>query len=123
MTQALFNDPAEAANFAVYRAAQVAEYGAWVAAQDIPIEGVLAFAAGHPVPADHVARFGWDTLGLVVPAGNDVDPEAQMRARLNALDAERASIEAQLTAGSQPAAADPANTTKPARARRAPKQS
>ena len=39
-----------------YRKAQEAEYGTYVAAQAIDIEGARAFNVGDPVPASHVER-------------------------------------------------------------------
>lgn len=38
------------------REAQVKEYGTYVAKEPIQIDGALAFAAGHAVPASHVER-------------------------------------------------------------------
>jgi hypothetical protein len=37
-----------------FQAAQVAEYGRWVAKEAINIGGVRAFNPGDPVPASHV---------------------------------------------------------------------
>lgn len=53
------------------------EYGAYVATQNIAIDGVLAFAAGYPVPVSHVEK--WPELldedengeYPVVPVGSD----------------------------------------------------
>lgn len=109
-----FDDPGEAARFAVYRAAQIAEYGTWVAARNLHVDGVLAFTVGHPVPDEHVSRFGWATDGSVIPAGTPlpepgVDRDTQLRARMATLDAERAAIEAELAADADTdtAAAEP----------------
>jgi hypothetical protein len=99
--QALFDDPDEAAAFHTYRIAQMREYGTWVAAANLYIDGVLAFVAGSPVPVSHVERFGWDTDGSVVASGTPLpdaatDRQTQLRARRAALEAERAAIEAEL---------------------------
>lgn len=37
-------------------AARTAEYGVYVATEDIRIDGALAFRTGDPVPASHVDR-------------------------------------------------------------------
>lgn len=97
----LFEDADEAAAFSRYRIAQQVEYGTWVAATDLYVQGVLAFAAGHPVPVSHVERFGWDKDGSVVPSGTELpDPAADraeaLRARRAALEAEREAIDAEL---------------------------
>lgn len=42
-----------------------AEYGVWVAVQDIPWGTVLAAIPGMPVPASTVERLKWNELGLV----------------------------------------------------------
>jgi hypothetical protein len=39
-----------------YKAAQAAEWGKYVAAEPIDIDGARAFNAGDPVPASHVER-------------------------------------------------------------------
>jgi hypothetical protein len=39
-----------------FRAAQVAEYGTYVATEPIYIDGARAFNAGDPVPVSHVER-------------------------------------------------------------------
>jgi hypothetical protein len=39
-----------------YKAAQAAEWGKYVAAEPIDIDGVRAFNPGNPVPASHVER-------------------------------------------------------------------
>jgi hypothetical protein len=101
MTSVVFEDPGEAAAFARYRIAQKVEYGTWVAAADLKVNGVLAFAAGHPVPISHVEAYGWDKDGSVVPSGTPLpDPAADraeaLRARRAALAAEQAAIEAEL---------------------------
>ena len=44
-------------------------YGHWVAADNIFIDGVLAFAPGHAVPTTHVERFDLEQRGLVTPVG------------------------------------------------------
>lgn len=75
---------------AEYEKAQQDEYGQWVAAQDIHFNGVLAFTAGAQVPASTVARFGYDTHGLVTPAADverDVEVDAAAEAHLRELAA------------------------------------
>jgi len=99
----LFEDADEAAAFSRYRIAQQVEYGTWVAATDLKVNGVLAFGAGHPVPVSHVQRFGWDKDGSVVPSGTGLpDPAADraeaLRVRRAALEAEREAIDAELAA-------------------------
>ena len=47
------------------RKAREAEYGVWVAIQDIPWGTVLAATPGMKVPASTVERLKWDELGLV----------------------------------------------------------
>ncbi len=42
-----------------------AEYGVWVATQDIPWGTVKAFTPGMAVPVSTVERLKWDELGLV----------------------------------------------------------
>lgn len=101
MTAALFDDAGEAANYDAYRIRQMQEYGTWVAATQIFVEGVLAFNPRTPVPASTVAKFGWNKQGLVVPADTPPpDPAqilaAQKRQRLAELDAERALLAADL---------------------------
>lgn len=46
----------EPTTVAELKAAQVAEYGTYVAVHPIFINGVRAFNAGDPVPASHVDR-------------------------------------------------------------------
>lgn len=112
MTSALFEDENEAAAFSRYRIAQQIEYGTWVAAADLKVNGVLAFATGHPVPVSHVETFGWDKDGSVVPSGTELpDPAADraeaLRARRAALAAEQAAIDAELGDGEQATAEAP----------------
>lgn len=53
-----------------------AEYGKYVAVQDIPWGAVKAFTPGMAVPVSTVERLKWDGLGLVAernsPAGREV---------------------------------------------------
>lgn len=117
MTSALFDDQDEAAAFSRYRIAQQIEYGTWVAAADLRVNGVLAFAAGHPVPVSHVEMFGWDKDGSVVPSGTELpDPAADraeaLRARRAALAAEAAAIDAELGDGEQATAEAPKRPSK-----------
>jgi len=60
------------------RKEQLKEYGTWVATGDITVGNALAFTAGHPVPAGHVERFGWDKENppLVAKAGTKAANEA-----------------------------------------------
>lgn len=51
-----------------YKAAQAAEYGTWVAAVPIDVDGVRAFNEGNPVPASHVKKYGYDKSDLVKKA-------------------------------------------------------
>lgn len=50
---------------AAFVAAQVAEYGQWVAVQPIRHGSALAYLPGDPVPASNVARHKYDEVGLV----------------------------------------------------------
>jgi hypothetical protein len=43
-----------------HKKAVEAEYGQYVATEPIHIDGVLAFAKGHPVPAGHVKNLKLD---------------------------------------------------------------
>lgn len=127
MTSAMFEDQDEAAAFSRYRIAQQIEYGTWVAAADLKVNGVLAFAAGHPVPVSHVETYGWDKDGSVVPSGTDLpDPAADraeaLRARRAALAAEVAAIEAELGDGEEGAADGNHEAEEPAAPRRLSKQ-
>lgn len=58
---------------------QAIEWGCWRANQPIMVGDALAFNVGHPVPVSHVARFGWDVLGVVDrvvdPASDDDTPD------------------------------------------------
>ena len=59
-----------------HRAAVAAEWGTWVAAGAIYVDGVRAFNAGQSVPASTVAARGWDTSGEVVRAGEPIPEPA-----------------------------------------------
>jgi hypothetical protein len=59
-----------------HRKAIAREY-AWVALQDIQINGVNAFHTGSLVPTDHVNRFGFEEDGLVAPVGSPEARQAQ----------------------------------------------
>jgi len=101
MTSAIFEDSHEAARYSEYRIAQMREYGVWVAAGPIYVDGVLAFLEGYPVPESTVRRYGWDQQNLVRPAdAPPPDPDAiraaAKRRRLEQLDAERAALAAEL---------------------------
>lgn len=120
MTSAMFDDAGEAARFADYRIAQMHEYGQWVATGPIYIDGVLAFTEDHPVPASTVAKFGLDKQNLVRPADSPPPSperarEERKRARLAALDAERARLAAELGDGSTVDADDESGGDKPAK--------
>lgn len=96
-----FADPAEAAAYAQYVEAQQVEYNTWVAASDIYVGNVCGYRVGHAVPKSVVEARGWDRQGLVVPAGGPVpepgvDREQQLKERMDALEKERAAIEAEL---------------------------
>ncbi len=49
--------------------AEAAQWGHWTANGPIYLDGVLAFAAGHDVPVQHVEKFQLDKQGLVRAAG------------------------------------------------------
>lgn len=51
-------------------------YAHWVAAEDLLIDNVIAFAAGHAVPTTHVERFGWDESGQVTAVEQQPAPVA-----------------------------------------------
>lgn len=70
------------------RAKAEAEYGQFVAAQDITFNGVLAYPAGAPVPVSNVERYGYHEHGLVVTA------EEAVQRRAAAAEAARAADEA-----------------------------
>lgn len=62
-------DLAELTRLADQRRAEVdAEYGQYVAAQDITFNGVLAYPKGSPVPVSNVKDHGYLTHGLVESA-------------------------------------------------------
>lgn len=46
-------------------AAHLKEWGTWVATQDIPYGGVMAYRAGDAVPAANVEKHHYDQLGWV----------------------------------------------------------
>lgn len=57
-----------------YQARQAAEYGQFVANQNILVDGALAYTRGQPVPASNVERHGYVQQGLVRKVG---EPEPQ----------------------------------------------
>ena len=57
-----------------WRASQVEEYSAWVAATDIMHGNALAYNAGDPVPASNVKQYDYDTRGLVRRPDGWTDP-------------------------------------------------
>lgn len=60
-----------------YLEAQLAEYGKYVANQNITFNGALAYRAGQPVPVSNVEKHDYLTLGLVREAGTPApEPEA-----------------------------------------------
>jgi hypothetical protein len=71
------DDPKTAAEL---RKAQEEEYGKYVAATRIEIDGVLAFMPGHPVPAGHVSDDGPVYPSQVVPR-DKLAPEASPPAK------------------------------------------
>lgn len=48
-----------------YRTAQAAEYGQWIASEDIYVGVALAYRKGDPVPASNVTLHRYDEAGLV----------------------------------------------------------
>jgi hypothetical protein len=107
--QQFFDDPAEAAAFAAYRQAQAAEYGAWVAAEDIFVGMACAYRRGDPVPKSNVEAHGYAARGQVVPAGTPLpeqgqDRTAQLQQRMEALRREQEAIAAELGAAADPEA-------------------
>jgi len=59
-----------------YAAAQVAEYGIYVAVVPIVHNGVRAYNVGHPVPVSNVEKYGYLEQGLVRAVGEPVPPVA-----------------------------------------------
>lgn len=57
-----------------WRASQVEEYSAWVAASDIYHGRALAYVAGDPVPASNVIAYNYDRDGLVKRPEGWTDP-------------------------------------------------
>lgn len=55
---------------ASYRSEQAKEYGQYVAVAPISFNGVPAYNPGDPVPASNVAKYHYDTDGLVAKAGS-----------------------------------------------------
>jgi len=106
-----FSDPAEAARYGQYRAAQVEEYGTYIAAHDIFVDSARAFSPGHPVPKSTAEREGWHLNGTCVPAGTPLpaagaDRMAQLKARAEELERERHAIALELAAAEGPAQPD-----------------
>lgn len=60
--------------------AQAEDYSQFVAVQPIYHLGVLAYAAGAPVPATNVKRWQYDQHGLVAKVGTKAATEAVARA-------------------------------------------
>lgn len=58
-----------------HRKALYNDWSQWVAADDIPHGGVLAYAAGDPVPASNVKGWRYDEQGLVVKTGSKAHRE------------------------------------------------
>lgn len=48
------------------QAAQLEEYGTWIAAVPIYHGTAMAYDTGHPIPNDNVARLGYDKNGSAV---------------------------------------------------------
>lgn len=97
-----FTDPSEALRYAQYHAAQVEEYGTYIAAGHILVGAAPAFSPGHPVPKSTAEAMGWHLDGTVVPAGTElpvspVDRKAQLQARAEELERERAAIALELS--------------------------
>lgn len=57
--------PTEQAEWEERRAAQMKEYGLWVAVQPIDHGTARAYNIGDPVPISNVERHGYDADGLV----------------------------------------------------------
>lgn len=57
-----------------WRHSQVAEYSAWVAAQDIYVGNALGYVKGDSVPASNVIAYNYDTQGLVERPDGWTDP-------------------------------------------------
>jgi len=98
-----FSDPAEAARSGQYRAAQIEEYGTYIAAQHIFVGNARAFAPGHPVPKSTAEAMGWHRDGTCVPAGTPLpqtapDRAAQLRARAEEINREQHAIALELAA-------------------------
>ncbi|GAC1375213.1 MAG: hypothetical protein NVSMB4_03260 [Acidimicrobiales bacterium] len=55
-------------------AQQAAEYGTYVAVQDIFFDGARAYNVGHPVPVSNVEAHGYLEDGLVKKVGDDSEP-------------------------------------------------
>jgi len=56
--------------------AENAQWGKWTANGPIFLDGVLAFAAGHDVPMQHVEKYHLDKQGLVRAAGEPAQDPA-----------------------------------------------
>ncbi|WP_422751344.1 hypothetical protein [Micromonospora sp. WMMD1219] len=84
-----------------------AEYGVWVAVQDIPWGTVLAAIPGMPVPASTVERLKWDELGLVAKRDSKAGREVLERTG-TATTEERQRWAAQAAAEKKAAAEKPA---------------
>lgn len=78
------------------RAEAEAEYGQYVAAQDITFNGVLAYPQGAPVPVSNVKAHGYLTHGLVETAEAAAARRAeQAKAAAEAEQARQDEIDAQ----------------------------
>jgi len=111
-----FSDPAEAARFASYRAAQIEEYSTYIAAHMILVGTAPAFAPGHPVPKSTAEAMGWHLDGTCLPAGTPLpqsapDRAAQLRARAEEIRREQHSIALELAAAEAGTTVDYASMT------------
>lgn len=75
---------ATAEETAAFRSEQEREYGQFVALADISFNGARAYNAGDPVPATNVAKYGYDTAGLVAKVGTKAGAEAIRAIHANA---------------------------------------
>jgi hypothetical protein len=63
-----------------FQARQAAEYGQFVAKQNIYYDGALAYTAGHPVPASNVEAHGYLGDGLVERVASKTEAKKQAAA-------------------------------------------
>jgi SAP domain len=110
-TAQLFTNPVAASAFAAHRAAQIEEFGTYVAAETILVGSVAAWHEGHPVPKSTVEANPWlleKVRRVAPPPQPGMDRAEQLRARQQALAEEAAAIAAELARAEQDAADEPA---------------